>query len=256
MNCLFALPCLWSFLCFLCSLLFFILSSKADRVISPPMIPFSFSRRRWVPSPWRWRLSRRPSTLASVPANKPLVHVFRLKNTGAVPLTITEVTGVCGVSVREVGRKVLKAGEATDLTLGINLLTQPEGPNCWKLAVRYKRRQRSRRRPAPRVVAVAAKVKKDVTVEPVAMMLSAEREITGALTVLDRRGKPLTVTGVRLGLKDVNTRVKPATDADGKRTQKIELTVTDACPPASTRTRCASTPTTRTTRNCAFRCGS
>ena len=31
-----------------------------------------------------------------LPANKPLVQTFRLKNTGAAPLTITEVTGACG----------------------------------------------------------------------------------------------------------------------------------------------------------------
>src|SRR3954464_10760170 len=68
-------------------------------------------------------------------ANKPLVHVFRLKNTGAAPLTITEVTGVCGCVRREVGASILKPGEGTDLTVGINLLTQPEGPNAWKLVV-------------------------------------------------------------------------------------------------------------------------
>jgi hypothetical protein len=49
--------------------------------------------------------------------------------------------------------------------------------------------------------------------------------------VVDRRVKTLTVTGARVGLKDVKLEVKPAADADGKRSQRIELTVTDACPP-------------------------
>ena len=35
---------------------------------------------------------------------------------------------------------------------------------------------------------------------------------------------------MRLGLKDVKADVKPASDADGKRAQKIEVTVTDGCP--------------------------
>jgi len=168
--------------------------------------------------------------LGEVRANKPLVHAFRLKNTGPVPLTITEVTGVCGCVRQALGSKVLKPGVGTELTLGVNLLTQPEGPNSWKLAVRYKTDGDPPTTGAA-VVQVAAKIKKDVTVEPVALMLSAEREITGALTVVDRRGKPLTVTGVRVGLKDLKTDVKPAADAAGKRTQRIELTVTDACPP-------------------------
>ena len=163
-------------------------------------------------------------------ANKPLVHTFRLKNTGPAPLTITDVTGVCGCVRQAIGSRVLKPGEGTELSLAINLLTQPEGPNTWKLVVRF---QTAGNPPATgeRVVQVAAKVRKDVTVEPVALMLSAEREITGALTVHDRRGKPLTVTAVRLGLKDVRTEVKPAADAGGRRSQRVELTVTDACPP-------------------------
>src|SRR5262249_30797540 len=56
-------------------------------------------------------------------------------------------------------------------------------------------------------------------------------EVTGTLRVIDRRDKPLAVTGVRLGLKDVKVEVKPATDAGGRRLQKINLTVADACPP-------------------------
>jgi hypothetical protein len=168
--------------------------------------------------------------LGEVRANKPLVHTFRLKNTGPVPLTITDVTGPCGCVRQSLGSKILKPGDGTELTLGVNLLTQPEGPNAWKLAVRYKT-DGSPPVTGAAVVEVAAKVKKDVTVEPVALMLSAEREITGALTVVDRRGKPLTVTGARVGHKDVTVKVQPAVDADGKRTQRIELTVTDSCPP-------------------------
>ena len=163
-------------------------------------------------------------------ANKPLVHAFRLKNTGSAPLTVTEVTGVCGCVRQALGSRTLNPGEGTELTVGINLLTQPEGPNTWKLAVRY-RTDADPPATGERVVQIAAKVRKDVAVEPVALMLSAEREITGALTVIDRRGKPLTVTAARLGLRDVRAEVKPAADAGGQRSQRIELTVTDACPP-------------------------
>jgi hypothetical protein len=170
-----------------------------------------------------------PADLGEVRANKPLVHTFRLKNTGPVPLTITDVAGPCACVRKSLGTEVLRPGDTTELTIGINLLTQPEGPNAWKLAVRYKT-DGNPPVTGTAVVAVAAKVKKDVTVEPVALMLSAEREITGTLTVLDRRGKPLAVTGARIGLKDVTVAVKPAADADGKRTQRIELTVTDDCP--------------------------
>ncbi|MBO0698555.1 MAG: DUF1573 domain-containing protein [Zavarzinella sp.] len=164
-----------------------------------------------------------------LPANKPLVQTFRLKNTGPVSLTITEVDGACGCFRHSLAAKQIPPGESTELTLGINLLTQPEGPNTWKVVVRYKT-DATPSTTGDEVIRLAAKVKKDVTVEPVALLLSAEGEITGTLTVIDRRGKPLTVTGVRLGLRGVRAEVKPAADAAGRRTQKVELTVSDACP--------------------------
>jgi hypothetical protein len=197
---------------------------------SPSMLPLFFLAAALGAEPGPLAIETPTVDLGELPANKPLAHVFKLKNTGAAPLTITEVTGVCGCIRQALGSRRLNPGETTELTIGVNLLTQPEGPNSWKLAVRY-----ATATDPPTigdgVVQVSAKVKKDVSVEPVAMMLSAEHEISGSLTVTDRRGKPLTVTGVRLGLKDVRADLKPAEDADGKRSQKIELTVTDACPP-------------------------
>jgi hypothetical protein len=123
---------------------------------------------------------------------------------------------------------MIAPGKTVDLTVGINLLTQPEGPNNWKIGVRY----RTEAMPPTSggvTLNIAAKVRKDVLVEPVAMMLLSEKEITGSLTVVDRRGKPLKVTAARVGLKDVVTEVKPAIDAAGRRTQQIAITVTDAC---------------------------
>jgi hypothetical protein len=165
--------------------------------------------------------------LGELTANKPLVQVFRLKNTGTAALTITDVAGGCGCFRQELSAKVIEPGKTAELTIGINLLTQPEGANTWRAVVRHQTESGK----GERVLQIAAKVKKDVTIEPVALMLLSEKEITGTLTVFDRRGKPLTVTGARVGLKDVRTEVKAATDAGGKRSQKIELTVADACAP-------------------------
>ena len=124
--------------------------------------------------------------------------------------------------------KEIAAGKSSELTVGINLLTQPEGANSWKMVIRY-RVASDPPVSGERIVQIAAKVKKDVSVEPVAMMLLSEKEITGTLTVFDRRGKPLTITAARVGLKDVRTEVKPATDANGRRSQQIAITVAEAC---------------------------
>ena len=163
-----------------------------------------------------------------MPANKPLVQTFRLKNTGPAALTVTDVPAPAAASGTR-WRPGARPGESTELTVGINLMTQPEGPNTWRIAVRYKT-DATPPATGEQVIRLAARVKKDVSVEPVALLLSAEREITGTFTVIDRRGKPLTVTGVRLGLKGVRVEVKPAADAGGRRTQKVELTVSEECP--------------------------
>jgi Protein of unknown function (DUF1573) len=193
------------------------------------MIPLLFLAATAGADPAPLVIDKPSVDLGELPANKPLVWAFQLKNAGSGSLTVTDVVGVCGCFRHRVESKVIKPGESTELTVAINLLTQPEGPNTWKMAVRY-RTDTNPPATGEQVIQLAAKVRKDVSVEPVALMLSAEKEITGALTVIDRRGKPLTVTGVRLGLKDVRADVKPAEDAKGLRTQKIELTVVDACP--------------------------
>lgn len=161
-------------------------------------------------------------------ANKPLVHVFRLKNTTELAITVTEVTGSCGCFRHELSERLIAPGKVVDLTVGINLLTQPEGPNTWNMAVRY-RVESNPPSAGERALKLVAKIKKDVTVEPVALMLLSEKEITGVLTVIDRRGKPLTVTAARIGLKNVTAEVKPATDVAGRRTQKIAITVAEEC---------------------------
>ena len=163
-----------------------------------------------------------------VTANKPLVHTFRLKNTTDLSITVTEVTAGCGCFRHEVSERIIAPGKVIDLTVGMNLLTQPEGPNTWKLAVRY-RVESNPPSTGERALQITAKVKKDVSVEPVALMLLSEKEMTGTLTVIDRRGKPLTVTAARIGLKNVTAEVKAAKDADGRRTQTIAITVADAC---------------------------
>jgi Protein of unknown function (DUF1573) len=193
------------------------------------MIPLLFLAATLGADPTPLVIDNPSVDLGELAANKPLVQTFKLKNTGRDALTITDVAAGCACFRHRLEASVIPPGESTELTVGLNLLTQPEGPNTWRLAVRYK----TEATPAvtgEQVIRLAAKVRKDVTVEPVALMLSAEKEITGSLTVIDRRGKPLTVTGVRLGIKDVRAEVKPAADAGGRRAQKIELTVAEACP--------------------------
>src|SRR5262249_59811448 len=76
--------------------------------------------------------------LGELTANKPLVQTFKLKNAGRDPITITEIAAGCGCFRHRLEASIIPPGETTELTVGINLLTQPEGPNTWRLAVRCK----------------------------------------------------------------------------------------------------------------------
>jgi hypothetical protein len=165
--------------------------------------------------------------LGSQPAHKSLVHTFQLKNTGATGLTITDVGGGCGCFRHKLGQRTLEPGQRTELTVTISLLAQPAGARSWDLAVRYASGETARDLP----VRLTATVSRDVSVEPAALMLSAEGAITGTVTVIDRRPKPLTVTGARLGIKGVSAIVQPRKRAEGLVTQAIDVAVAADVPP-------------------------
>jgi uncharacterized protein (DUF58 family) len=166
--------------------------------------------------------------LGEVRANKPLSQTFRLKNKGQVPLTLTEVVGTCACVRKELNRKQLAPGESAELTIGINLLVQPEGLGNWPITVRYHASNAEVSHEL--TLAIRATVKKEVTIEPNSLLLSAEREINGSLTIIDRRGKPLTITRVRLSRPDFEGQALPPRDHEGKRSQVIELKVAESCP--------------------------
>ncbi len=161
-----------------------------------------------------------------LPAHKPLTQTFQLKNNGSESMTLTDVASACGCLRHKFEKQELRPGESTELTVGVGLLAHPEGPAVWAFRVQYKIGESAGNVP----VKIVAKVRKDVTVEPAALMLSAEGEVSGTLTVLDRRKNPLKVTAVRLGLKDLSAEVKAAAESDGRRATPIAITLAAACP--------------------------
>src|SRR5262245_9231249 len=68
-----------------------------------------------------------------VKAGPPLVHAFDLAHSGAGTVTITKIEAGCGCLRQSLGSNVLKTGEKTQLTLEVNTLTQPDGPNRWQI---------------------------------------------------------------------------------------------------------------------------
>src|SRR5262245_12040168 len=83
-----------------------------------------------------------PAPLAAkgdVKAGPPLIHTFELwHNAPAGIVTITKVEAGCGCLRQTLSSGVLQPGERAKLTLEVNTLTQPDGPNRWQIAVSYK----------------------------------------------------------------------------------------------------------------------
>src|SRR5947207_14018536 len=73
-----------------------------------------------------------------VKAGPPLAHTFELAHAGRQgTVTVTGVTAGCGCLRQTLSTGVLQPGEAAKLTLEVNTLTQPDGPNRWPVRVAY-----------------------------------------------------------------------------------------------------------------------
>jgi len=130
-----------------------------------------------------------------VKGGPPLTHTFELAHRGpAGTLTITKVEAGCGCLRQLLQRPVLQPGETSALTIEVNTLTQPDGPNRWQATVGYKLETPG----APPQVGelllqVHAKLSREVTVTPPQLGFSTAGAASQVLTLRDARGKPLTV---------------------------------------------------------------
>src|SRR4051812_13108231 len=62
---------------------------------------------------------------------------FELRSHGSVPVTIREVAVGCGCLKPQLSRTEVPPGEAVELIIDVNTLSQPAGANQWKTTVRY-----------------------------------------------------------------------------------------------------------------------
>lgn len=158
----------------------------------------------------------------------PLVHTFDLTHRGAAgTLTVTSVEAGCGCLRRTLTAGVLRPGETTQLTLEVNTLTQPDGPNRWQAAVRYTLDTTGQPRTAQAgelLLSVTANLSREVTLSPPQVGFSCTGGATQTLTLTDGRAKPLTVVTAAGSSPHLTAEIAPAfVGADGKRAQTVTL---------------------------------
>jgi hypothetical protein len=130
-----------------------------------------------------------------VKAGPALVHTFHLTHSGGPGLlTITRVEAGCGCLRRVLPCEVLRPGESTTLTIEVNTLTQPDGPNRWPIAVSYRHEPPAAPPSTGEIIlAISASLSRDVTVSPPQVGFSSTGAASQVLTVKDSRSRPLTV---------------------------------------------------------------
>jgi hypothetical protein len=175
-----------------------------------------------------------------VKGGPPLSHTFELTHRGAAgTLTITRVEAGCGCLRQHLTAGVLRPGEATKLTIEVNTLTQPDGPNRWQAVVSYRLDvpgAPGQPPPPPQTgqlpLTIAATLSREVSVTPPQVAFSCTGEASQTLTITDRRrDKALKVVRVESSSPHLIAEVGPREGGPPKATTGITLKLSADAPP-------------------------
>jgi hypothetical protein len=164
-----------------------------------------------------------------VKGGPPLAHTFDLSHRGpAGTLTITKVEAGCGCLRRGLSAGTLRPGEAARLTVEVNTLTQPDGPNRWQVVVGYTLDvpgDPAATRTGELLLALTATLSREVAVTPPQVAFSTAGAAAQVLVVTDRRAAPLRVVRAAGSSPHLAAEVKPRADAAAGKpaTQEVVL---------------------------------
>jgi hypothetical protein len=167
-------------------------------------------------------LPRPRADLGDVHAGPALVQRFPLVNDGSQPIEITAAKASCGCLKPRLSKQILEPGEQGWVEVEVNTLSQPVGPNAWRIDLKY----RVGDRPAAAAVLITATLSKDISVEPAALTISTDQAIAHEICVTDLRARPLTVTVVRASSPHLHVTLQPpCRDGQGHAVRVVKLEV-------------------------------
>lgn len=146
--------------------------------------------------------------LGETKSGPPLSHTFTVTNANREPVRILGVDAGCGCVRRDVSKTSLAPGESADITLTVNTLTQPAGPNTWRGTVRFA--VGADGPPQSVELTIKARLVREVSVSPPSLAFSTAAGATQTLTVTDIRKTPLTVTRAAATSPHLTATVRPA----------------------------------------------
>jgi Protein of unknown function (DUF1573) len=126
-----------------------------------------------------------------------LKQTFRVTNASAETIVLAGLDSGCGCLKRAVSKNELKPGETADVSMDVNTLTQPDGPQTWTLKLRHRPASRAKAEPDETLeLRVSAKLVREVSVTPPMISVSTDAAATATIALADKRTAPLTITKV------------------------------------------------------------
>lgn len=151
----------------------------------------------------------------TVKSGPTLRHTFVLQHTGTTgTIVITGLETGCGCLQKTLTKQTLQPGEKTDLTLDVNTLTQPVGPNVWHATVHYRLDKPGEPAAIPvtnkKSLTVTATLEREISVTPPMIAFSTTGEASQTITVKDQRPNgSLRVSQAVVSSKHLSATIQP-----------------------------------------------
>lgn len=155
-----------------------------------------------------------------------VIHTFTLVNQGKETLEIGQPRTACGCLRPTVGRGKLAPGESTTVRAEIHTVTQPAGPNEWRMLVPYSMPDHE----GETLLVIKANLTAEVRLEPASLILYTDKSITHSLTLLERREQPLVLRGAVTTCPQVQTKASQPKKINGVWERTVSLEVKPDCP--------------------------
>jgi len=129
----------------------------------------------------------------TVRSGVPLSQRFDFVNQGPRAVTITDLRASCGCLAPRLEKRTYQPEEKGAIFLEVNTLSQPAGPNAWRVEVHYQDAGQEQ----VKHLELLAELITEVKVEPAQLSFSTAGALRHEVVVTDQRPKPLRVTQAR-----------------------------------------------------------
>jgi len=161
----------------------------------------------------------------TVRSGVPLAQWFDFVNRGPGAVTITDLRASCGCLAPRLEKRIYQPGESGAILLEVNTLSQPAGPNLWRVEVLY----RDAGQEQVENLELLTELITEVKVEPAKLTLSTNGTLRHEVVVTDQRPRPFHVTQARCSSPFILANVK-TTEEVSVAVQRVALEVTDQLP--------------------------